>query len=183
MKFVKKNNIWYKHNNNSDKLYNFFHGWTNYDSINDIEEEFENWHDLYKKTGWHPFITDSKERNVWISPWGEYFSCNAHYLGAEKIIEVIYGIKEVDYADDYLVERRWVKGTTSLMWDMFYADMEYCITEKTKNAILKYCYTHNLRLPVDFKIVDDYKVENPNAKFYEDIKCHTLENKNIYEKH
>lgn len=28
-----------------------------------------------------------------------------------------------------------------------------------------------------------YKVENPNAKFYEDIKCHTLENKNIYEKH
>ena len=41
------------------------------------------------------------------------------------------------------------------MWDMFYADMEYCITEKTKNAILKYCYTHNLRLPVDFKIVDD----------------------------
>ena len=56
MKFVKKNNIWYKHDNNSDKLYNFFHGWTNYDLVNDIEEEFENWHDLYKKTGWHPFI-------------------------------------------------------------------------------------------------------------------------------
>lgn len=60
MKFVKKNNIWYKHNNNSDKLYNFFHGWTNYDSINDIEEEFENWHDLYEKTGWHPFIEMKK---------------------------------------------------------------------------------------------------------------------------
>ena len=41
MKFVKKNNIWYKHNNNSDKLYNFFHGWTDYNPETDIEKEFE----------------------------------------------------------------------------------------------------------------------------------------------
>ena len=147
MKFVKKNNIWYKHNNNSDKLYNFFHGWTNYNPETDIEKEFENWHDLYIKTGWHPFITDSKERNVWISPNGEYFACNSHFVGAQQILEVIYNSKDNDFPDDFLVSHGWVKATTSLMWNMFYYKENYTISRKTKDALEKYCKIHNLRKP------------------------------------
>ena len=125
MKFVKKNNIWYKHNNNSDKLYNFFHGWTDYNPETDIEKEFENWHDLYKQTGFNPLIDNINMWHCgWISPYGDFYPCEAHEADAEDIYSLVYG-EEHCYYSDKLIALHWIKVTNSLMYDIYKSQGAY----------------------------------------------------------
>lgn len=56
--------------------------------------------------------------NCWVSPCGEVFNCEAHEVEAEYIVNQFFG-EEMLYYGDFLIEKGWVKFTTSFMSDLY----------------------------------------------------------------
>lgn len=60
----------------------------------------------------------------WINPQGEFFSCEdygdsrSHEISAEPLLLKFYGIESA-VCGDKLIERGWIKVTTSLMFDIY----------------------------------------------------------------
>lgn len=57
----------------------------------------------------------------WISPQGEFFPCDvslSHEITAEPLLLKYYGIESA-VCGDKLIERGWIKVTTSLMFDIY----------------------------------------------------------------
>ena len=168
MKFVNWNNAWWEL---SDKgiLYNYHNGHTSIDkevleTLNCIE--CHDWHELYMLTGYNPLKVDIDSFNVWIDPAGNYFDGNAHGLKARDILELIYDEHDVTLAEDVLVDRGWVKSTTSLMWE-YYQQHTYRVSRRTWDALVEYCKLHSLKVPEKYMFKDEYYV---NYKKYICIK-------------
>ena len=112
-------------------------------------------------TGYNPLGTKIDSPDVWIDPAGNYLDGRAHELQAEHICEIIYGETDVQFAGDILVDRGWVKATSSLMWD-FYCKYDYVLSRKTWSALLDYCKLHNLEVPKKYIFKDESYVNYRN---------------------
>lgn len=104
--------------------------------INENSERFmngtiiraEDWHDLYVKTGYMALKVCKPVREMWISPEGDMYESEAHEVTAKRILEVIYGEKLKNNfwnCGDTLIERGWIKVTTSLMYRSYMLDGMY----------------------------------------------------------
>lgn len=64
---------------------------------------------------------DKLTSNGWINPKGEFFPCDvslSHEISAEPLLLKYYGIESA-VCGDKLIERGWIKVTTSLMFDIY----------------------------------------------------------------
>lgn len=67
---------------------------------------------------------DKLTSDGWINPQGEFFSCEdyggsrSHEISAEPLLLKFYGIESA-ICGDKLIERGWIKVTTSLMFDIY----------------------------------------------------------------
>lgn len=132
MTFVKIYDVYWKWDKEHMKLYNYHHG---HNYIDENSEEWaaaticeaDSWHDLYVKTGYNPLIIPYYQaRDAWLSPQGEFYEGTAHSLCAERIVEMLLGNSEsYEYCSDFLIERGWVKLTTSVMLNYYIEDGMY----------------------------------------------------------
>ena len=135
MNFLKYagDDYWWKWPDGGITVFNFNGG---HHDINENSERFingtiiqaDNWHDLYLQTGYMPLQVHEPKRDMWISPEGEMFECEAHEVAAKQILKVIYGETLDDdlwtYGDT-LIARGWIKVTTSLMYNNYVLDGMY----------------------------------------------------------
>ena len=64
---------------------------------------------------------DKLTSDGWINPQGEFFPCDvslSHEINAEPLLLKYYGIESA-VCGDKLIERGWIKVTTSLMFDIY----------------------------------------------------------------
>ena len=64
---------------------------------------------------------DKLKSDGWINPQGEFFPCDvslSHEITAEPLLLKFYGIESA-VCGDKLIERGWIKVTTSLMFDIY----------------------------------------------------------------
>lgn len=118
----------------------------------------ESWHELYITRHWNPVQGNVSDNDVWISPEGNFFYGDAHAVAAEKIVDVVYGLKKkifgMDCAEDYLLNHHWIKATRSLMWSIYLQDKEtWKMTQRTYDALYDYCKLHNLPMPNNVELI------------------------------
>lgn len=155
MKFIQypDQDFWWEWNTERMEAYNYNggHHSINENGLGDCKYiEAKDWHDLYLKTGYNPMECDVYERDVWISPEGVYYYGDAHAVQAEHICEIIYGQWfSIDYADDFLDQKGWIKATTSLMWDLFYLERlnQSTLPIPQYNALWDWCEIHKMTFP------------------------------------
>ena len=132
MKFLKNSNgVWCQFDDKKMKTYNFHGGYCdiNESSLGNCKVvEYEDWHDLYINTKYNPLIGDFYHTG-WISPEGNFYPCNAHEVAADEILELIYG-ENYSFGGDELIEKGWIKVTTSLMFDIYEEKGYYCKMSK-----------------------------------------------------
>lgn len=153
MTFVKLNGVWYEKQDGDSRLYNYADGWVVYEPSTDKFEQTvicENWHELYQRTDFT--IGADKTSDAWLSPAGELFYCDCHYIGAEDILEVVFGETNYDkcfkQADDVLCDKGWVRLTSSAMWYVRLDD--WCsmrLTQAQMDKTLDWCVEHGLPVP------------------------------------
>lgn len=151
MTFVKVDGVWYEQDSRGrGSLYNYYDGYIDdtchYDDIVDCE----NWHELYLSTDFR--IGTDKKTDAWISPQGDVFYCDCHYVGAEQILEVVIGYDvdktEFDTPDDILCDRGWCKVTTSVMWDVRFNEWEdMTLTQAQIDTVTDWCIENGFRIP------------------------------------
>ena len=96
-----KNEEWWEYDAKHSRLYNIRGGHRSADNI-DLSKAiyFENWHDLYKQTGFNPLIDNINMWHCgWISPYGDFYPCEAHEADAEYIYSLVYGEEHCYYSD------------------------------------------------------------------------------------
>ena len=121
-----KNEEWWQYDAKHSRLYNIRGGHRSADNI-DLSKAiyFENWHDLYKQTGFNPLIDNINMWHCgWISPYGDFYPCEAHEADAEDIYSLVYG-EEHCYYSDKLIALHWIKVTNSLMYDIYKSQGAY----------------------------------------------------------
>lgn len=84
--------------------------------------EAEDWHDLYLKNGYSPLYRTFEERFLWVAPDGTTWKGDCHAIDAEQIVAIAYGEEDMNWrqADDFLIQRGWVKLSTFM--DRIYED-------------------------------------------------------------
>jgi len=114
-------------------------------------EEYESWHDLYEKTGYMPIKCDTNERNTWCAPDGQMYEGQSHALEATYITEIIYGNDlDLGEAEEFLIERGWVKLTTSNMYYYYAKDGMYKnLTRAQYEQINIWCIEHGINLKLE----------------------------------
>lgn len=128
MKFIKyPTGDWWEWDVSRMRAYNIRRGHHDIDenSLGDCEyAEYDSWHDLYVHTGYNPligFITSTG----WIDPQGEFYPCTAHEADADMILSLVYGEDDDEWGADTLIERGWIKVTTSCMFEYYCQDGHY----------------------------------------------------------
>ena len=158
---------WWEWNVEKMKLLNFRGGGFNIDENADYWanaeiREYENWHELYKATGFNPLEADIHDFDVWISPEGKYFDGNAHAVAAESIVTLVYGIEIEDpcfvgSAEYFLEQHHWIKATRSFMWQIYLDHRKgWEMTPATYGALVNYCNANEKRImqiPKGVKII------------------------------
>lgn len=115
--------------------------------------ECESWHELYLKTRFCPLEVDKWEREVWISPQGKYYEGEAHAVMAEYICDIIYG-EELDFAEDFLEERGWIRAASSFMWEVRFDDWkDKRLTQKQYDALWDWCECHKKKFPTGIEVI------------------------------
>lgn len=88
--------------------------------MNATTAHYDSWYELCQAEHYYPTHTTYKTNDVWLAPWGEFFDGYAHEVAAQAICDYMYGQNERLYAaGDYLIERGWIKLTTSLMLGIY----------------------------------------------------------------
>ena len=162
MKFIQypDQDAWWEWVTESMKAYNYMGGYHNINEngLGDCSYiEAKDWHDLYLKTGYNPMERSIHERDVWISPDGKFYDGEAHSVTAEHICEILFGEwMDIDHADDYLVERGWIKASTSFMWDFYYEEsLSFRMLPNVQyNALWDWCQLHGKEFPIGIDIAD-----------------------------
>ena len=126
---------------NRMRLYNYNGGWH---SIDENSEEWcdgeivnaDSWHDLYKQTGLGLV--------AWLSPEGISYPSEAHIVLADDICDILYGLDDEEYSDDYLVSSGWVKISNYML--SYYIDQGYYdnITPKQREVLLEWCRVYGI---------------------------------------
>lgn len=146
-KYIKERDSYWEWDQKRMRLHNFRGGWHNIDEnspdwISAVTIEANDWHDLYKKTGYNPLEASVDDRCSWLDPDGNFWEGEAHEVCAEDILELAYGI-EVDSmhaAADELIERGWVKLSATLMLQHYCESGMYDnITMDQWRAIQEWC--------------------------------------------
>ena len=117
--------------------------------INATIAEFENWHDVYKKTSYNPLMRDCSEKNAWLDPDGYFWVGSCHEIDAEAIYRLLYpmSLDSVNSESDYLIDHGWVKLSASLMFTVYCdSGMYFNITRDQFYAIRDWCEYHQLPL-------------------------------------
>ena len=114
---------------------------------------YQNWHELYKCTGYDPTRRDISERDIWISPFGTIHEGEAHAVAAEGIAEIWYGWDddEPDSAEFLLENKGWVK-CSRFFWDMHLEQYGYggwTMTASQANVVKLWCELHKIEYPED----------------------------------
>ena len=131
MIFVKYEDCYYEWDQTKMRLHNQAGGWFD---INENAPEWlgattvkaENWHDLYKQTGWTNLKRDITERCLWLDPEGGCWKGDCHEIDAADIVEVLYGEDLRLYsAGDYLYQKGWVKLSATMMFTIYCDDSLY----------------------------------------------------------
>jgi hypothetical protein len=133
MTFVRLDKNWFKldtkpyNDKGLYKIYNFNGGYNYcYPDFVDQTLNCKDWHELYLLTGFCPLLTNYTECDAWIDPNGNFYRARAHEVAAEEIFEILYGIKDNIFASgDELIEKGWIKVTTSLMYELYWEDHMY----------------------------------------------------------
>ena len=153
MTFCKYGNKYYEFDQDKMRLLSFPYGHFYIDE-NSPEwaeatmHEYEDWHDLYNHTGYCPTKCGYDVSDCWLDPAGQLYQWLAHAVEAQNIIDYIYGKHlDIDDACEYLIDRGWVKLTTSAMRyyyieDRMYDNMTY---DQWETADL-WAYYHGVRL-------------------------------------
>lgn len=140
-------------------VYNYNHGWHNIDEnsddfLNATVVDAEDWHDLYKKTGWHARECSVRTHDVWISTDGKCYFGDAHSLEADNICEIFFGEDFDERGEWYLEEHGWIKATTSLMWEVrlneLGMDKYMTITRAQSETLKEWCEIHGKEYPEPF---------------------------------
>lgn len=156
-RFVKYGDQWYLWHEGSMTLHNIHHGFFQIDEnaedwLNAIVEEADGWYDICSKYRWYPDLTDCSACDAWLSPKGEFFRCSAHSVEAVAICEFYYpasfDMSEMYLADDYLIDRGWVKITTSAMYGIYRKDGMYThLTKAQEKAMFDWAERHGEDFP------------------------------------
>lgn len=155
---------WWKWNEKKMKLINFMGGGFDIDENSDywstaiVDRDCTSWHDIYVKYGQNPLLGDIHSFSVWISPEGEFYKADAHAVTARGIVSLVYGVEldplDIDVAEDYLIERHWIKATRGLMWPIYLEHIKkWRMTDQTFKSLLKYCEQHHLKVPKKVEII------------------------------
>lgn len=154
MTFVKIGKDWYEWPDKTQlRFYNYHNGWRTVDEndeewLNARTGEFDSWHNLFYNTGYTTLARDVTSRDLWVAPNGMCFDGQAHAVAASAILEVVYGEEERMFeAEDKLIERGWIKLTTSFMLDMYdnqgmYDDLTY----EQYMTVRDWCVSNNIAL-------------------------------------
>ncbi len=113
--------------------------------------EAEDWHDLFKKTGYSGLCRDITAKDLWVDREGGCWEGLAHAVAAQEIVEDIIG-EDLDLAkaEGYLVDNGWVKLTTSFMLDYYINDGMYdYITTDQARTIKEWCDFHEFECWID----------------------------------
>lgn len=151
---------WREWDQNKMRAYNYRGGWCDVDenALGGVEcVELASWHELYLVKHFCPLAAEKLDRDVWISPDGEYYDGNAHEVAAEHILKLIYGENEDGHifcAGDKLEGLGWIRATTSMMWQVRFDDWTgKTITQAQFDALWDYCHCHALKFPDDVEAV------------------------------
>lgn len=137
MKFLRYANQddWWLWKEDTMRVSNFHGGWHNIDEnspsfMNGTVIEASGWCGLYRLTGWCPIKLQKPDRDMWISPLGEMFGSEdpmdfSHESMAEDILLFIFDKEAEPFgeAGDFLIQRGWIKVTTSLMGQYYEDDL------------------------------------------------------------
>lgn len=131
------------------RLYNYFCG---YQDIDENSEGWmyagvvkaEDWHDLYRKTGYCPLYATPYESELWVDPYGTCYLGEAHEVAAKDIGEILYGVE--DYSGDALIAEGWIKLTVYGMLT-YYVDygMYDHITMEQEQVIRQWANIHGVK--------------------------------------
>ena len=151
--FEKYSQAYWEWDEEKMRLYNYHGGWHEVDEnsedwLEGTMIEANDWHDLYLKTRFCPVETDMYERDAWLSPDGKFYEGEGHMVCAEWIVEILYGLKDYDMAEYYLIERGWFKVTTTFMWGLYLADKPYFeMTQAQMDSLYDWCRIHKRQFP------------------------------------
>ena len=116
--------------------------------INAIIDEFEDWHDVYRKTLYNPLMVDCSSKNAWLDPEGYFWKGECHEIDAKAICRLLYpSSTDMLFESDFLIDRGWVKLSATLMFTVYCdSNMYDNITRDQFYAIREWCEYHNLPL-------------------------------------
>ena len=132
------------------RLYNFKGGWRDIDENSEdwmysTLIEAENWHDLYKKTGYCPLTCSYFEHDLWVDPDGNCYEGLGHEACAEYIGEILFGVEDVD--GDDLIRYGWIKLTASSMLPLYIDHGMYdSITYEQERTLRKWAEANKVSL-------------------------------------
>lgn len=155
--------VWAEWDQDNMRLYFFPHGVQRIDENSALWtlaeiHEFESWHDLYLHTGFNPLAATAQDRYVWLDPDGEFWQGEAHACVAEDIALLVFGEElDIDYADDFLIQRGWVKLSATMMHYIYCeSDMYDNITTYQWKSICEWCEYWDLPQSDFVKGYDNY---------------------------
>ena len=147
---------WWEWDTETMTAYNYRGGWhnVNENKLGNVEcIECESWHELYLKKGFCPLEVEKWEREVWISPQGKYYEGEAHAVMAEYICDIIYG-EEIEFAEDFLEERGWVRAASSFMWEVRLDTWKgKRLTQRQYDALWDWCECHKKKFPKGVEVI------------------------------
>lgn len=120
MTFVKTGNNWYEADLERQRAFNLRGGYIPFtrEEFSKAERlEAENWNELHRKTGYDP-LSGKISPDGWISPAGEFYPCRSHEADAMHICRLFYGEAD-EPSGDRLIQKGWIKVTTSLMGEIY----------------------------------------------------------------
>lgn len=154
MTFVKYGTHWYIWHKKEMYLENINGGFVDIDEncfawVSAEVQDFDSWHQLYLATHYNPFTESFNHKYLWVNPEGECCNGDGHCIVAPKIIEVIYG-EDVQYGDDYLINKGWIKLST-FMYDTYAkCGMYKNITTAQWEVLSNWCKYYNLPISLNF---------------------------------
>lgn len=160
--FIRYKDDWYKFENHPKRgliAVNFKGGWFDIDEnssayLHSVVQEFADWHDLYRATGYDPTRRDISERDIWVSPFGTVHEGEAHSVAAEGIAEISYGWNDDDNPEsaEFLLEQKgWIK-CSKFFWNMHLEQYGYggwLMTKSQANIVKRWCELHRIEYPED----------------------------------
>lgn len=124
--------------------------------------EADSWHTLFLRYHYIPIeMGDVHSFTAWLDPEGRFWHATAHACDAVDIADIYYGKQlktfGINCAEDYLIERGWLKLTKGAMWPIYVDDNEkgdpWKISQATYNSLFDYCYHNNLKMPKNIEVI------------------------------